>query len=400
MEDKKFSFTTQYGRKTKQQYKNLNFRSLSEERNCKTPKMSGESKAKEGMRGSALTDPVKAQRQRMDTIQRQQEEIEQLQLQIEKQKRELEAQMQRRVDDNTERDRHRDVNEGNWVRQVAAVIEQGSQLKFDIKLPKFENEALKNPVEFLEELEKFCRLKNMNRDTDKMLVIENALEGRACCWFTVNRINDFETFKQLFMEEFYSVPIKIKFKNNWSSRKYHEKIGSLQTYFYSQLKESEYIRPKLSAYETNYIILQQLPVRVRESLAVLDFEKTSLIIRALSQFDDVQQEREQNLTLKSHLNCGQNTYSRNLNNEHFQVEHHQNPFNRYPNYYGRGNDRRPTNNNNRSFSNDQMNFQGQRPISSRFTNRNTNENSNQREIRENNIQNSNSNENLNGESTR
>lgn len=46
-------------------------------------------------------------------------------------------------------------------------------------MPIFKDEFTSNPVEFLEKLEKFFRLKNVKEDK-KMLIVEHfALEGRA-----------------------------------------------------------------------------------------------------------------------------------------------------------------------------------------------------------------------------
>ena len=52
----------------------------------------------------------------------------------------------------------------------------------DIKMPTFSNELETNPKSFLEELDRYFKIKNINADTRKMMLAEHALEYQARTW--------------------------------------------------------------------------------------------------------------------------------------------------------------------------------------------------------------------------
>jgi len=81
----------------------------------------------------------------------------------------------------------------------------------DIKIPRFNDEMQYNPLEFLDDLEKFFRVKNVK---EKMMsTVEIALEGKAKLWLSLqDDINSYIQFRDLFTKEFYSIPIQVKVK--------------------------------------------------------------------------------------------------------------------------------------------------------------------------------------------
>lgn len=153
----------------------------------------------------------------------------------------------------------------------------------DIKPPKYEENM--NPIQFLNKFEKFCVLKQITGC--RLNFLDGALEGRAKSWFDAQRIvfANFNDFKEKFLLEFYSIPIRVKIKSAWLARRFVPNKDSLQSYFLEQFNEAQYFLPKMDAYEVHYTIVQQMPIRVRENLATVDFENFEKISKALSQLD-------------------------------------------------------------------------------------------------------------------
>ncbi|KAK2578319.1 hypothetical protein KPH14_012620 [Odynerus spinipes] len=143
------------------------------------------------------------------------------------------------------------------------------------------------------DLEKFFQFKNVKNE-HKVLVAESLLEGRAKIWAnSVTRaFTDFKAFREAFLQEFYSIPIRVRLKNQWLSRRYRYTDGSMLEYFYKQLRAALHFEPELNKYEINYSIIQQFPVRVREATASVDYTDVNSIAQALSRLDGVQRDRD------------------------------------------------------------------------------------------------------------
>lgn len=132
--------------------------------------------------------------------------------------------------------------------------------RVDIPMPKFCENLLRNPIEFLNEVDRFFRFKGI-REEQKLVLIEHMLTGRARIWYTIHRRDLFNyiDFKEAFKTEFYSVPVQVRIRNRWRNKRYRSSGGSLLSYFYQQVKASQHIEPVMSSYEVNYSIVQQLP---------------------------------------------------------------------------------------------------------------------------------------------
>ena len=165
------------------------------------------------------------------------------------------------------------------------MIEGLQAIHIDSKPPKFDNES-QNPCEFLEAIEKYFITKRV-QNKNKLNVLENALEERAKIWFAIqkNDLVDYESFKTRFLEEFYSIPIKVKIESNWLAKRFDPTRGNLQSYFLQQIKEAQYFLPKMESYEVNFIIVQQMPIRVREALVTVDYSSMDKVLQALAQLD-------------------------------------------------------------------------------------------------------------------
>lgn len=166
-----------------------------------------------------------------------------------------------------------------------------SSLNLDIKMPKFSDETKMNPKEYLEKLKSFKKLKNID-DKLVLLILEHSLEGRARLWYDLNaNFETFDDFQTEFLDEFYSIPVRVKIKNLWVARRYTSNV-SFPEYFYSQSKESSFFIPELTTYEINYTIIQQFPTWVRDHLVMIDFNETKHIVQSLTNLEANRKEKE------------------------------------------------------------------------------------------------------------
>lgn len=182
-------------------------------------------------------------------------------------------------------------------------------MNLNIKPPRFGNDLLANPNEFLELVEKYFRIKKVQEDC-QLLVLETLLEGRARDWYRAqnNVFADYASFKTGFLEEFYSVATQVRLKAQWSSRRYAMGDGTMQSYFLRQASVAQYFSPKLDQYEINYSVVQQLPMRARDVLVTVDYAATNVVARALAQLDA---SYEENRNRESRRSPPQNAPSNN-----------------------------------------------------------------------------------------
>ena len=82
----------------------------------------------------------------------------------------------------------------------------------EAKPPKFDD--TRNLNEFLGRLEKCYNIKSIP-DNGRLNVLDSALEGRSKAWLETQRCTllNFDDFKDKFLAEFYSVPIRVKTKS-------------------------------------------------------------------------------------------------------------------------------------------------------------------------------------------
>lgn len=181
----------------------------------------------------------------------------------------------------------------NETISVSGLLNSLQQTHIDAKAPEFTDEEVMNPVEYLENLESYFNLKDIS-ERCKLPIIESKLQGKSKVWWDANKglCTSYAEFKTLFLQKFYSIPIQIKIKNKWSSKRYKSQDGSLQTYFFKQLRDAKYFVPKLDQYEINYTIVQTLPWRVRDALATVNLADTKAVESAISYLDSCHEDRE------------------------------------------------------------------------------------------------------------
>ena len=126
---------------------------------------------------------------------------------------------------------------------IGGLVRQLQNVNLDVKIPRYSEEQI--PLKYVEDLDQYFRIKGV-RSESRLIILDSILEGRIRIWYKVtkNRIGNYEWFKDEFQKEFYSVPVQLRFKNLWMARSYHSGDGSMQSIFYSQLKETEYFEPR------------------------------------------------------------------------------------------------------------------------------------------------------------
>lgn len=94
---------------------------------------------------------LEAERAELD---RQRRELENLRSELIRREAEQQQAQQRPVDR---------VQNGINAGDLTTIVDQVQNIHIDIKLPKFNGEAEKNPLEFLEEMEKFFKIKKVSK---------------------------------------------------------------------------------------------------------------------------------------------------------------------------------------------------------------------------------------------
>ena len=240
-----------------------------------------------------------------ESLERQRRELEQMRQELETERNALRQRQQQQSRPDQFGNPQIIDNQGQNARgleEITAIIGNMQNLHVDIKLPKFSNETERNPVEFLEEMERFFKLKSINNER-RMMMIEHALGGKAAIWFELKiNFDSYEQFREQFLEEFYSIPIRVIFKNQWMDRRCSINEESLQTYYYRQVRDARYFIPKLTSYEINYSIIQQYPIWIRETLATVDYSNDRLISQTLASLDLIRRDRPKTRENKSYNN--------------------------------------------------------------------------------------------------
>lgn len=168
----------------------------------------------------------------------------------------------------------------------------------EIKLPIFHDEINDNPLEFMRDFDQYCSIKQIP-DQYVPIIIESALQGRARLWYKAakHNIHDIGDFKHAFADEFFSIEIQTRAKNNWRNREYDSRNdGSTLAFYYHQTYQATTVEPLLSDYEKNYLIVGQFPREVQMALVGIDLEDSRKLAYALSRIDDANKQSFRNCT--------------------------------------------------------------------------------------------------------
>lgn len=168
---------------------------------------------------------------------------------------------------------------------ISGILKQFQALQINLTLPLF-NPDSSNPVEFIRSFEKYCIRKNIV-DDERLLIVEDALQGTAKIWFDTIAIpcSSFNEFKDIFLKEYFSIEARMQAKKEWEDRRFHKSDMSLQAYYNLQIKSAKVKVPRMEAYEINFIIIGQFPLRVRDILSTIDYADSERISKALARLD-------------------------------------------------------------------------------------------------------------------
>lgn len=225
---------------------------------------------------------------------------------------------------------------------VSHLVNGLRSVNIDFRPPKFEGTARENPKEFLNKFDQFCLIKRIDNSV-KLFLMGTCLEGRALTWFEAQAFTDFDTFRQSFTDEFYSIRAQAHMRSAWINRRYSQQDGSFHTYFFDQIKKARYFEPPLKTYDLHYTIVQQFPLFIRNMLSSADYTNIDLIVQVLDHYDTTNSEKEnqKNQTYTSqgqgrnhshirHLSAQQSNYRRNnrsRNNNYFSNQNQSYQFN-------------------------------------------------------------------------
>ena len=94
------------------------------------------------------------------------------------------------------------------VADVGNIINSINNSQISTAFPKFDNENSKNPIEFLNEFDKYCIIKQINNE-NKIILILQCFTGKVRIWANSRSdIQTFDAFRAAFLDEFYSIPVR------------------------------------------------------------------------------------------------------------------------------------------------------------------------------------------------
>ena len=114
---------------------------------------------------------------------------------------------------------------------INGILSHFEILQLVITLPTYDGNK-GNPAEFLEKIEKYFMRKKI-KEEQKLLVVEDALKGRARIRYEarLNPFIDFEHFRHVFLNEFYSLETRMKLKSEWEYKCFKPLEHSLLEHF-------------------------------------------------------------------------------------------------------------------------------------------------------------------------
>ena len=97
----------------------------------------------------------------------------------------------------------------------------------ELKMPIFSDENEYNPLEFLDDIKKYFKIKNITTDERKLDCLDIALDGKSRSWWKLqHNIHMFSNSERSFLNEFYATPVQVKVESKWSNTKYRQRVAS------------------------------------------------------------------------------------------------------------------------------------------------------------------------------
>lgn len=157
----------------------------------------------------------------------------------------------------------------------------------DIALPIFNDADLTSPLVFLKELDEYFDLKLIPQQY-KIMVIGRCLRKRARSWYdiTIKPGCSYEEFRQQFLQYYWSAGIQLKARMSLYTEKYIQKPHeTLTDYIMKKVRFARMLQPPIPDLEILNLLLQQVPISVRNVLLVAKLNSVNEALEVLSNME-------------------------------------------------------------------------------------------------------------------
>jgi len=208
--------------------------------------------------------------------------------------------------------------------------------------PTFNGETDEHPKQYLKDLNAYFLHKNTSQ-TDRMVIIENSMKGKAAKWFGMvkDATPNIDTFKSLFLKHFFSGDRQWDIFIRCTEARKKPINGNFQEYFHFWIAELKYLdSPKIDETQAINLITKHFPIAIQAYIQTTQEKKFLTIWEKLGELENNYNTQnnsiQQNTTNKqSNNNTTQavnNRYSRNTNqanNNRYNYNQTQGPINQF-----------------------------------------------------------------------
>lgn len=171
--------------------------------------------------------------------------------QIQQQLQELQQQQQQNQRNEDRRQVEHQVQNENvvvppqrdYAAEFVALIGNVQVNQIDVSIPSFSDENSVNPLEFLDEVERYFRMRQIANDR-KVHIVTMFLKNKTRSWIELQNVfENYDQFKTAFTDKFCTVEVQVKTKNRWLNNRFnpqqHENLQSFFTHNYENLTLSD-----------------------------------------------------------------------------------------------------------------------------------------------------------------
>lgn len=113
------------------------------------------------------------------------------------------------------------VPQRDFATEFIAMIGNVQLNHIDVNIPSFSDENSSNPLEFLDEVESYFKMRQIQLDR-KLHVVTMLLKNKARIWMDLqDNFQNYDQFKDAFIEKFYTVEVQVRSKNRWLSTRFN-----------------------------------------------------------------------------------------------------------------------------------------------------------------------------------
>ncbi|CAH0546632.1 unnamed protein product [Brassicogethes aeneus] len=128
--------------------------------------------------------------------------------------------------------------------------------------PRFAGHPTSIPTKFLKIFDNYCTANNI--ENKKLIIFKSCLEGSAVDWATMQGdCKDFGTFKEAFLNYYWSPEKQLVFKKRFLNEKYIGKHLSYSQFFLRKINLLKYLTPPMSEAGILQEVMQLFPINVQ-----------------------------------------------------------------------------------------------------------------------------------------